>query len=86
MFSHKSNASKIALIHLIARLNEDEFTLLDTQFITDHLISLGAIEITRSDYLNRLEKALLVNAKFNNNGSELSHQIHIKKLLHNQLK
>ena len=86
MFSHKSNASKIALIHLVARLNEDEFTLLDTQFITDHLISLGAIKITRNDYLNRLEKALLVNAKFNNNGSELSHQMHIKKLLHNQLK
>jgi leucyl/phenylalanyl-tRNA--protein transferase len=86
MFSHKSNASKIALIHLIARLNEDEFTLLDTQFITDHLISLGAIEITRSNYLDRLEKALLVNAKFNNNGSELSHQIHIEKLLDDERK
>ena len=86
MFSRKSNASKIALIHLIARLNEDNFTLLDTQFITDHLISLGAIEITRSEYLKRLDKALLVNAKFNNNGSELSHQMHIEKLLHNKRK
>jgi leucyl/phenylalanyl-tRNA---protein transferase len=86
MFSRKSNASKIALIHLIARLNEDNFTLLDTQFITDHLISLGAVEIARTDYLNRLEQALLVNAKFNNHGSDLSHQIHIEKLLHNRLK
>ena len=86
MFSHKSNASKIALIHLIARLNEDGFTLLDTQFITDHLISIGAIEIARSDYLNRLNKALLINTKFNTNGSDLSHQIHIEKLLYKELR
>ncbi|MBT5939311.1 MAG: leucyl/phenylalanyl-tRNA--protein transferase, partial [Rhodospirillaceae bacterium] len=47
MFSRKSDASKIALVHLIARLVEDGFTLLDTQFVTEHLTSLGAIEIPR---------------------------------------
>jgi leucyl/phenylalanyl-tRNA--protein transferase len=83
MFSYKSNASKIALIHLIARLNEDGFTLLDTQFTTDHLISLGAVEVARSIYLDQLDKALLVNARFNTKGSDLSHQIHIKRLLEN---
>ena len=86
MFSHKSNASKIALIHLVARLNEDGFGLLDTQFTTDHLISLGAIEISRSNYLDQLDKALLMKAKFNTNGSELSHQIYIEKLLSNELR
>ncbi len=80
MFSLKKNASKIALIHLIARLNEDGFTLLDTQFITDHLARLGAIEIPRSEYLERLEKALLVDAKFNIYGSEISHQYYIDQL------
>jgi leucyl/phenylalanyl-tRNA--protein transferase len=85
MFSHKSNASKIALIHLIARLNEDGFTLLDTQFTTDHLISIGAIEIARSDYIAQLNRALLINTKFNTNGSNLSHQIHIEKLLYKEL-
>ncbi len=85
MFSHKSNASKIALIHLIARLNEDGFTLLDTQFTTDHLISLGAIEIARSDYLDQLNKALLINAKFNTNSSDLLHQIHINRLLYKEI-
>ena len=80
MFSHKSNASKVALIHLIARLNEDGFTLLDTQFTTDHLISLGAIEIARDDYLNQLDRALLVNARFNNNGSDISHRMYVERL------
>jgi leucyl/phenylalanyl-tRNA--protein transferase len=86
MFSHKSNASKIALIHLIARLNEDGFVLLDTQFTTDHLISIGAIEIARSDYIDQLNRALLINTKFNTNGSNLSHQIHIEKLLYKELR
>ena len=58
MFSRETDASKIALIHLVARLNEDGFSLLDTQFTTDHLISLGAIEISRNDYLAKLNKAL----------------------------
>jgi len=83
MFSHKSDASKIALVHLIARLIEDRFSLLDTQFTTSHLLSLGAIEISRKDYLHQLEKALMINTKFNANGSKKKHQIYIEKLLEN---
>jgi leucyl/phenylalanyl-tRNA--protein transferase len=83
MFSHKSDASKIALVHLIARLIEDRFSLLDTQFTTSHLLSLGAIEISREDYLHQLEKALMISTKFNANGSRKKHQIYIEKLLEN---
>ncbi len=58
MFSRRTNASKVALVHLIARMKAGGYRLLDTQFITDHLISLGAEEITKSEYQNRLNKAL----------------------------
>ena len=85
MFSKSPNASKVALVHLIERLKIGNFTILDTQFITDHLISIGAIEIARSDYLDQLNKALLINTKFNTNGSNLSHQIHIEKLFYKEL-
>ncbi len=64
MFSSKTNASKLALIHLVERLIERGFTLLDTQFLTEHLKSLGAIEIPQSDYLEILEKALGSEARF----------------------
>ena len=64
MFSTQTNASKLALMHLIERLREKGFTLLDAQFMTDHLASLGAIEITREDYRSRLKKALEVNTAF----------------------
>lgn len=65
MFSTQSNASKLALMHLITRLRERGFVLLDAQFMTDHLASLGAIEIPRADYKARLEKALLIESFFN---------------------
>ena len=64
MFSHRTDASKIALTHLVARLNYGGFTLLDTQFQTDHLQSLGAQEITRIDYRDRLANALEISADF----------------------
>jgi leucyl/phenylalanyl-tRNA--protein transferase len=83
MFSRKPDASKVALVHLVARLTEDGFTLLDTQFVTDHLTRLGAIEIPRDAYHNLLDKALLVNATFNIKGSMKTHQIHVDKLLGN---
>lgn len=57
MFSRATNASKVALAHLVARLRTGGFTLLDCQFITPHLASLGAIEIDRSDYLAALVSA-----------------------------
>jgi leucyl/phenylalanyl-tRNA--protein transferase len=58
MFHRRTNASKIALAHLIDRLNAGGFTLLDTQFVTDHLASLGGIEIPRADYEEMLAAAL----------------------------
>ena len=58
MFSLMNNASKTALVHLVGRLNAGGFVLLDTQFITDHLITLGAVEISRDDYHRRLQEAL----------------------------
>lgn len=65
MFSRQTNASKLALMHLIDRLRIRGFTLLDAQFMTDHLASLGAIEITKTQYQHCLEKALLIDTSFN---------------------
>jgi leucyl/phenylalanyl-tRNA--protein transferase len=58
MFHSARDASKVALVHLVARLRLGAFTLLDTQFLTPHLASLGAFEISRQDYLARLASAL----------------------------
>ncbi len=65
MFSARPNASKIALAYLVDRLRLANFTLLDTQFLTPHLASLGAIEIPRADYRQRLQNALPRRADFN---------------------
>lgn len=59
MFSRESDASKVALAWLVARLNVGGFTLLDCQFITDHLASMGAVEMPQEDYLVRLHDALI---------------------------
>ena len=64
MFSEVSNGSKIALTFLHDRLLNAGFLLFDTQFLTEHLASLGAIEITQAEYLIKLEKALNKNASF----------------------
>jgi leucyl/phenylalanyl-tRNA--protein transferase len=65
MFHTVTDASKVALTYLVARLNYGKFSLLDTQFLTPHLTSLGAVEITRTEYHIKLEKALLnLNADF----------------------
>jgi leucyl/phenylalanyl-tRNA--protein transferase len=58
MFSRKSNASKVALVHLVARLRRGGFRLLDTQFVTPHLARLGAVEIGRAAYHQRLQVAV----------------------------
>ncbi|MDH7638873.1 leucyl/phenylalanyl-tRNA--protein transferase [Sphingomonas oryzagri] len=58
MFSRMADTSKIALAHLVARLRFGGYKLLDCQFITDHLASLGAIEIGRTDYRALLDAAL----------------------------
>ena len=57
MFSRKTDASKVALAWLVAALRRAGAELLDCQFITDHLASLGAVEITQAQYLKRLAKA-----------------------------
>lgn len=62
MFSRRTDASKVALAYLVDRLRLTGFALFDTQFITPHLKRLGGIEIARTDYLDRLEKALEIRA------------------------
>ena len=64
MFSTVTDASKVALIHLVARLRFAKFKLLDVQFETDHLKRFGVTEIPATDYHRRLEKALRVKAQF----------------------
>jgi len=64
MFHRASDASKVALVHLVARLIAGGFTLLDTQYVTEHLRSLGAIEISRRRYRNQLDLALLHEGNF----------------------
>lgn len=66
MFSTMTDASKVALVHLVARLKVGGYWLLDTQFITDHLKQFGAIEIHRQEYHARLRDALQAQgASFN---------------------
>jgi leucyl/phenylalanyl-tRNA---protein transferase len=64
MFHRVRDASKIALVHLVARLRAGGFVLLDTQFVTDHLKIFGARELTRRQYHRQLEAALVVNGRF----------------------
>jgi leucyl/phenylalanyl-tRNA--protein transferase len=64
MFSRATDASKIALIHLCARLWKGGFTVLDTQFVNDHLKQFGVYEIPRDEYLKNLETALNQKADF----------------------
>ena len=64
MFSTRSDASKVALVHLVARLRVGGYKLLDTQFLTDHLASLGAEETMREDFHVLLARALETDANF----------------------
>lgn len=64
MFHNESNASKIALYELIHHLRDAGFTLFDTQLVTDTTASLGAIEISRSHYLQLLREATAISADF----------------------
>lgn len=61
MFHTATDASKTALVALVAWLNETGAELLDVQWVTDHLATLGAVAIPRADYLARLRSAVLVN-------------------------
>jgi leucyl/phenylalanyl-tRNA--protein transferase len=64
MFHKVTDASKVALYHLVARLKERGFKLLEVQFLTPHLASLGAVEIAKVEYLRRLRVALATAATF----------------------
>ncbi|GIT90742.1 leucyl/phenylalanyl-tRNA--protein transferase [Jannaschia pagri] len=63
MFSRRRDASKVALAYLIATLRQAGYELFDTQFLTDHLASLGAVEIPRASYHRKLRKALSKSAR-----------------------
>ena len=64
MFSRVTDASKVALVHLVARLRLGRYRLLDTQFLTPHLAQFGAIEISRARYHRLLAEALRYRGVF----------------------
>jgi len=64
MFMRERDASKVALVHLVARLIRGRYALLDAQFLTTHLARFGAIAIPRADYIERLDDALTKDADF----------------------
>nr|WP_281386162.1 leucyl/phenylalanyl-tRNA--protein transferase [Phyllobacterium trifolii] len=64
MFSRERDASKVCLVHLVGHLIEKNFTLLDTQFTTNHLETFGAVEVPRRQYQKMLENALAQPAEF----------------------
>ena len=64
MFSRERDSSKVALVHLVQRLRDRRYQLLDTQFMTEHLRKFGAIEIPADNYKLRLAYALTIDTKF----------------------
>lgn len=64
MFHRTRDASKIALVHLVARLKAGGYRLLDSQFITEHLKTFGACEVSRRQYSKMLDEALAADGKF----------------------
>jgi leucyl/phenylalanyl-tRNA--protein transferase len=64
MFHRARDASKVALVHLVARLKAGRFRLLDTQFVTDHLRTFGATEVARPAYHKLLDAALVGEGDF----------------------
>ena len=64
MFHRDTDASKVALVALVDRLNRRGFRLLDTQWVTSHLEQFGAVEIPRAEYLRRLRHALAIECEF----------------------
>ncbi len=81
MFSHVTDASKVALVHLVARLKYGGFVLLDVQFVTDHLERFGAVEIPASEYLQRLSQALEMQAGFYSEPESPGLEFELEKLL-----
>ena len=73
MFSTAPNTSKVALVHLAARLWKKGYSVLDTQFVNDHLLQFGAYEVPYESYLEQVEHATLQECTFkeDNEPSEL---------------
>lgn len=71
MFSRQTDASKVALVHLVGRLRAGGFTLLDTQFITEHLAQFGCVEIPKQIYARRLTAAIQLEANFSALGASV---------------
>lgn len=74
MFSRRTNGSKIALAWLVAHLNQSGYRLFDAQFLTPHLATLGAIEVSRGEYRSRLAEALALPADFTSHALPASGQ------------
>jgi leucyl/phenylalanyl-tRNA--protein transferase len=72
MFSLETDASKVALVHLVARLKHGGYSLLDTQFVTEHLSGFGAKEIPRREYRGLLDRALALDGNFKAFGNRVS--------------
>ncbi len=64
MFHRASDASKVALLHLVDRMRARGLELLDVQFVTDHLARLGAVEIARAEYERRLRRVIVLPCRF----------------------
>lgn len=64
MFTFRTDASKVCLAHLVARLIVGGYSLLDTQFVTDHLSKFGTLEVSQADYNERLSEALKLETDF----------------------
>ena len=71
MFSRARDASKVALVHLVARLIKADYMLLDTQFVTNHLTQFGVVELPRAGYRQLLSDALDASATFEPDLSQL---------------
>jgi leucyl/phenylalanyl-tRNA--protein transferase len=74
MFHRERDASKVALVALVDRMNRRGFTLLDTQWVTPHLLQFGALEIPREEYLQRLHAALHKPCEFGGSRTEAARQ------------
>lgn len=82
MFSRMRDASKVALVHLVAHLRLKGFELLDTQFITDHLSQFGAVEISREAYQGLLASSSFGVGSFDSEPKELSGASALQSISH----
>lgn len=82
MFARETDASKVALVHLCARLQAGGYALLDTQFTTEHLEQFGAIEIPRSEYQRRLEAAIMEPTRFPETLTDAEIEAYLQSLTH----